>query len=89
MIPAALSLGGLAATHNITLLCIPITLPAYIGVLWWGRRTWQALVWPVIGGMAALGVSAFFWAPLILERATSRASPSILRPRIWAKMSGR
>ena len=69
VIPAALSLGGLAATHNITLLWIPVTLLAYIGVLWWDRRTWQALVWPIIGGLAALGVSAFFWAPLILERA--------------------
>jgi hypothetical protein len=68
VLPAALSLGGLAATHNITLLWIPVTLLAYIGVLWWPVRGWRALLWPAAGGMAAVGVSAFFWAPLILER---------------------
>ncbi|MCB0044628.1 MAG: hypothetical protein KDD92_04300 [Caldilineaceae bacterium] len=68
VLPAALSLGGLAATHNITLLWLPVTLLTYLAVPALAARTWRVLIWPAAGGLAALGVSAFFWLPLILER---------------------
>lgn len=68
ILPAALSLGGLAATHNITLLWIPLLLLAYIGVIWWREKSSNRLAWALTGGAAAMGVSAFFWLPLIGER---------------------
>jgi hypothetical protein len=73
VLPAALSLGGLAATHNITLLFLPPVLLAYLLLMAWPRPfTWRVygrgLVWPLAGGLAAVGVSAFFWLPLLVER---------------------
>jgi len=89
VLPAALSLGGLAATHNITLLFLPPVLLVYLAVLTWPRQPTidnsptsgegrgargavrsylRRLAWPVAGGLAALGVSAFFWLPLLVER---------------------
>ncbi len=73
VLPAALSLGGLAATHNITLLFLPPVLLIYLLVMTWPRPfAWRSLArnlaWPVAGGLAALGVSAFFWLPLLVER---------------------
>jgi hypothetical protein len=69
LLPVVLSLGGLALTHNITLLFVPPVLLGYIVVIWWqsGRR-WGNLVW--MGGalLLAMGVSSFFWLPLALER---------------------
>jgi hypothetical protein len=38
VLPAALSLGGLAATHNITLLFAPPVLLVYLAVLAWPRQ---------------------------------------------------
>jgi hypothetical protein len=136
VLPAALSLGGLAATHNITLLFAPPVLLVYLAVLAWPRQPTihnsptrgegrgargdanftvhnsptggegrgatstsqftihnsqfiihnsptgsegrgargavrsflRRLAWPVVGGLAAVGVSAFFWLPLVAER---------------------
>jgi len=69
VLPLSLSLGGLAATHDITLLFVPLPLIAYGAVLWWqtGRER-RRLAWVVVGLAAAMGVSAFFWAPLLGER---------------------
>jgi hypothetical protein len=69
LLPAALTLGGLAGTHNITLLLLPPALLAYILVLWWrGGRDRQRLAWVTAGGLAAVAVGALFWLPLIGER---------------------
>ncbi|NJN83196.1 MAG: hypothetical protein HC802_13535 [Caldilineaceae bacterium] len=73
VVTAALSLGGLAATHNITLLFTPPALLLYIAAVWWQERrrgvaTARSLGWVAAGGLAAMGVGAFFWLPLIGER---------------------
>ncbi len=65
----ALLLGLLAVTHTITLLTMPVFLLLYMLVHW--RATGgavHALRWPAIALLAAMGVSAFFWLPLIGER---------------------
>jgi hypothetical protein len=69
VLSAALSLGGLAATHNITLLLLPPALLGYLAVLWWaGGRERRTLGAVAAGGLAAIGVGAFFWLPLLAER---------------------
>ena len=69
----ALNTALLAMTHNISLLFMPPVIVLYGLVVIWQAR---ALPWPlrkrigvvVLSGAAALGVSAFFWLPLLLER---------------------
>jgi uncharacterized membrane protein len=66
---AALTLGGVAVTHNITLLFTPLALAGYILVIWWQTgRSRTHLGWTVLAITAAMGVSAFFWLPLVGER---------------------
>lgn len=69
----ALSTALLAVTHNISLIFMPPVVVFYgLAVIWQAR----ALSWPLrnrigvamLAGAAALGVSAFFWLPLLLER---------------------
>jgi len=74
LLPAALSLGGLASTHTITLIFAPPVLMLYLIVVWaTNPASRQAprrhLGWTVAGGLAAMGSSLFFWGPLLLERA--------------------
>src|SRR5579859_2187170 len=76
VLPAALSLGALACTHNITLLFLPPALVAYVAVVWWprlasqpGQRSWQRLGWAGASIAGAMGVGAFFWLPVLGERA--------------------
>ncbi|MFO7634997.1 MAG: hypothetical protein R6W76_20790, partial [Caldilinea sp.] len=66
--PFALSLGALAVTHTVTLIIFPPFLLGYLLAVWWqqGRRRAQ-LGWMVAGIGAAMGLSAFFWAPLLGE----------------------
>ena len=69
VLPVALSLGGLAVTHNITLLFTPLVLAGYIAAIWWRTGHPRArLGWIAFAITAALGVSAFFWLPLIAEK---------------------
>jgi hypothetical protein len=69
VLAVALTLGGLAVTHNITLLFIPLALAGYILVIWWQAGHARAyLGWITLAIAAAMGVSAFFWLPLIGER---------------------
>lgn len=69
VLAVALTLGGLAITHNITLLFTPFALAGYILVLWWQTGRWRRrLGWTVLALAAAAGVSAFFWLPLVGER---------------------
>jgi len=69
----ALSAALLAVMHNISLLFMPPMIVLYgLAVIVQARD----LPWPllsrvgvvVLAGVAALGASAFFWAPLLLER---------------------
>lgn len=70
ILPAALILAGLAVTHTISLLTVPPLLVAYLLVLGWHTPSWQPrLVASVTAIVAAMGISAFYWLPLIFERA--------------------
>lgn len=66
--PFALSLGALAVTHTITLIIFPLFLLGYLLAVWWqqGHRP-AKLGWVAAALGAAMGVSAFFWIPLIGE----------------------
>lgn len=65
----ALTLALLATMHTISLLFVPILLLAFALALWLrhGRST-ARLAWTAAALLAAMGVSAFFWLPLLLER---------------------
>jgi hypothetical protein len=70
LLPAALSLGALPCTHNITLLFLPPALLAYLAMLWWqGSRSRPQLAWAGAGLVGAMGAGAFFWLPVLGERA--------------------
>jgi hypothetical protein len=66
--PFALSLGALAVTHTITLIIFPPFLLGYLVAVWrqHGHRPTK-LGWVVAAIVAAMGISAFFWIPLIGE----------------------
>ncbi|MCB0115062.1 MAG: hypothetical protein KDD84_13265, partial [Caldilineaceae bacterium] len=70
LLAVAFSMGGLALTHNITLLFATPVLLIYTLVIWWqaGRR-FGVLTRVGVGFAAAMGLSAIFWLPLIGERA--------------------
>ena len=66
---AAFTLGALAVSHNITLLLTPPVLLAYLLVLGYQGGLVRANMRAVmVSLLLAMGVSAFFWLPLILER---------------------
>ncbi|MFN8442435.1 MAG: 6-pyruvoyl-tetrahydropterin synthase-related protein [Caldilineaceae bacterium] len=69
---AALILGGLAITHTITLLFVPPWLVIYVLVYWSKNRQHKAKLtrigWLLIAGVSALGISCFFWLPILAER---------------------
>ncbi len=68
-LPVALSLGALAITHNITLLFSPLLLSGFILIHWWqGGHKALNTRWALFAFLTAMGISAFFWLPLILER---------------------
>lgn len=63
------SLGGLALTHSLTLMLFVPYLVGYTAVLWWGsghRRSSRR--WMVGALLAAMGISAFFWMPMLFDR---------------------
>ena len=64
----ALSLGALAVTHTVTLIIFPPFLLGYLLMVWWQRGHQRTrLGWMAAGIGAAMGLSAFFWLPLIGE----------------------
>ena len=89
VVALALTLAGLALTHNITLLFTPLILAAYIMVVWVQTdRSPVRLGWIAVGLVAAMGVSAFFWAPLIGERGNLaetayEAAKTYLPENVW------
>lgn len=69
----ALSAALLALTHNISLLFMPPMIVAFgLAVIWQARPLHRALPQRIgvalLAGAGGLGVSAFFWLPLLLER---------------------
>ncbi|MCC6457400.1 MAG: hypothetical protein IT328_20765 [Caldilineaceae bacterium] len=65
----ALLLATLVFSHTLMLLIFPPLLAGYVLIQWLqnGRQR-QALGWAIGGLLLAIGISAFFWLPLILER---------------------
>ena len=68
VLAVALSLGGLALSHNITLLFVAPTALVYVIFLGIRERSPRKIGWALLGLAAAAGVSAFFWLPVIAER---------------------
>ena len=69
VVPTTLSLAALAVLHNLSLVMVAPLLVAYSGLLWWrhGRRP-DRLGWLAAGALGAVGLSAFYWWPLLGER---------------------
>ena len=68
-LPVALSLALLSITHNITLLFSPLLLTGFVIIHWWqGGHKWPVARWAIFTVLTAMGISAFFWLPLALER---------------------
>jgi hypothetical protein len=65
----ALLLATLIFSHTLMLLIFPPLLAGYVLIQWLqnGRRG-QLLSWALVGLVGAIGVSAFFWLPLAVER---------------------
>ncbi|MCB0115063.1 MAG: hypothetical protein KDD84_13270 [Caldilineaceae bacterium] len=65
----ALSLALLALTHNITLLLTPPVLVLYLIYLWpQSGFSRERFGWATTGLLLAMGLSAFFWLPMLAER---------------------
>ncbi|UCC63905.1 MAG: glycosyltransferase family 39 protein [Anaerolineae bacterium] len=66
---AALSLGSLLLTHQAIALLFSPMLALYALALWWRERR---IPWPLLtvftASILALGLSAFFWLPALLEK---------------------
>lgn len=64
---SSLSLATLAITHNISLLLIPPVLLVYLVVIL-SKGRWQRVQWVGAAVVTAMGLSAFFWLPVLIER---------------------
>jgi hypothetical protein len=62
------SLALLYLTHNISSLLFTPFLVAYLLALWWARGRRGHLVTAGVALMLSLGLTAFFWAPAVLEK---------------------
>ncbi len=80
----SLTLGGLAITHNITLLFLPPVLLIYLG--WHWRQTGfsrERFLWLAGSLLLAMGLSAFFWLPLLAERHDLADTAYAIARQIW------
>ena len=65
----ALLLATLVFSHTLMLLIFPPLLAGFVLVQWQQHgRSWVALRWAIVGLVAAIGITTFFWLPLIIER---------------------
>jgi hypothetical protein len=86
----ALSLGLLALTHNVTLVFLPPALVVFMALQWKlaGGGATKAK-WAILAVALAMGISAFFWLPLlaeqpyIVDRLSEVASSSQLANQAW------
>jgi hypothetical protein len=85
--PLAGSLGALAVTHNITLLFVPVVLLAYLTLLWPRRGHDRVGAWAILALGLAMGWSAFFWLPLLLERGTLAYTAYDIAKQVWLPRS--
>ncbi len=78
------TLGTLAITHNITLLFLPPVLLLFALLHWLASdQRWQRLPWLIGAFLAAMGSSAFFWLPLLLERHELAETAYLISRRVW------
>lgn len=76
---------ALVLTHNITSLLAAPLIAGVIGVAWWGGRTpWKhALRRVSVGITTGIGLSAFFWVPVILEASAVHLGRSDVTPYLF------
>jgi hypothetical protein len=76
---------ALVLTHNITSLLAAPLIAGVIGVAWWrGRVHWKhALRRVSIGITIGIGLSAFFWMPVILEASAVHLGRSDVTPFLF------
>ena len=76
---------ALVLTHNITSLLASPLIAGVIGVAWWGGRVhWKhALRRVSIGITIGIGLSAFFWMPVILEASAVHLGRSDVTPYLF------
>src|SRR5579859_385572 len=69
VLPCALALAALALAHNLSLVMVAPVLVAYAALWWWRHgRPLAPVAWLAAAAAAAVGLSAFFWWPLLAER---------------------
>jgi hypothetical protein len=68
----ALSLAGLAVTHNLMTLIFAPLLVAYVGFIWFGERDRRGLIYAGLALLLASGLSAFYWLPGFVESSWAR-----------------
>lgn len=69
LLPFVLTLGGIAVTHTAILILAPPLVLGYMAVHWWlGGRSPCALGWALVALACSMGVSAFYWLPVLGER---------------------
>lgn len=88
LLPVALSVGGLALTHNITTLFLAPVLGGYLLLHWLPRRhEWRRTGWVVASFLAAVGLTLFFWLPVIFERQYLADSMQEISRTVWLPRS--
>jgi hypothetical protein len=83
MVPVALGISALALTHTISLLFVPPVLLGFIVIHWWAERRWPTLRWTIFTLLLAMGISAFFWLPLLWERQYLATTAYEIAQTIW------
>lgn len=88
LLPFALCLAGLALTHNITLLFVPPVLLGFLLLQWWRLGQPRAGLSRVfVGTLLGMGISAFFWLPLLGERPYLTDRPYTIARELWLPIS--
>ncbi|MCB0063686.1 MAG: hypothetical protein KDE19_16300, partial [Caldilineaceae bacterium] len=82
--PVILTLGALAITHNITLLFLPPVLLLFTLLHWrFCDNRWRRAGWVIGAFLLAMGVSTFFWLPLLLERHELADTAYLIARSVW------
>lgn len=69
LVPVVVSVSGLALTHNITTVFLAPVLAGYLLLHWLpNRHDWRRTGWVALTLLAAVGLSLFFWLPVLFER---------------------
>ncbi len=80
-----IGVAALLLTHNITSVLASPLIAGVIGVAWWGGRTpWKhALRRVSVGITTGIGLSAFFWVPVVLEASAVHLGRSDVTPYLF------